>query len=207
CAVVGWLLPTARGGRWAPGGIEVADLARRGAIQLGGAESLRLDGAPDEVPTVEDVGRGEFPVLAVALALKVFGASAWAARLPLALWTLVGAAALYELVRRLESKRVALLSVVVLVTSPLVFLHSRTALGEAITLASITLAFSGVMLAWADDTASRNRRLTYLTLGLLGVVTGVWSRGVLIGAGLPLLSAGSAWLIAGALDSSAAGFQ
>lgn len=206
-AIVVCLLPIARAGLWDPQEIEVADLARRAAIHVFGAESLRLDGAPDEVPTVEDVGRGEFPVLAVALALKVFGASAWAARLPLALWTLVGAAALYELVRRLESKRVALLSVVVLVTSPLVFLHSRTALGEAITLASITLAFSGVMLAWADDTASRNRRLTYLTLGLLGVVTGVWSRGVLIGAGLPLLSAGSAWLIAGALDSSATGFQ
>jgi 4-amino-4-deoxy-L-arabinose transferase-like glycosyltransferase len=120
---------------------------------------------------------------------------------------LVGAAALYELVRRLESKRVALLSVVVLVTSPLVFVHSRTALGEAVTLASVTLAFSGILLAWADDAASRNRRLVYLSLGLLGVAVGVWSRGVLIGAGLPLLSAGATWLIAGALEPSAAEYQ
>src|SRR5690606_37779626 len=111
-------------------------LGRRAAVYLWGTEALQLDGATDEVPTVEDVGRGELPILSVALGLHLFGASAWAARLPLALWTLAGAWALYALVRRFEGKRAALLSVAILVTCPLVFAQARTALGDAVTMAA-----------------------------------------------------------------------
>lgn len=200
-AVVVCVLPIARAGLWDPQEIDVADLARRAAVHLWGAQSLGLDGVPDEVPTVEDVGRGELPVLSVALGLKLFGASAWAARLPLAVWTLLGAWALYVTMRRLEGKLAALLSVVVLVTCPLVFAQSRTALGEAVTLAALSVAFGGLLLAWADDGLTRLGRIGCLTIGILGVLAGVGSRGVLLGAALPLIGVGLTWLIVGCAAS------
>lgn len=204
-AVVVCALPIARAGLWDPQEIEIADLARRAAVHLWGADALRLDGASDEIPSVEDVGRGELPVLSVALGLRLFGASAWAARLPLALWTLLGAWALYWTVRRLEGKRAALLSAVVLVTSPVVFAQARTALGDAVTLSATTIAFGCLLLAWADEHTRTAKRVGYVCAGLLGVAAGTWSRGVLLGAALPLLSVGLTWTIVGPIASPSAG--
>ncbi len=201
-AVVVCVLPIIHSGLWDPQEIEVADLGRRAAVHLWGADELELDGASDEVPTVEDVGRGELPVLSVALGLRLFGASAWAARLPLALWTLAGAWALYALVRRLEGKRTALLAVAILVTCPLVFAQARTALGDAVTMASLCLAFAGLLLSWADDAAGRWTRLGWLALGLAGAGAGVWSRGVLLGVAIPTLSVGTTALIVGVREGA-----
>lgn len=201
-AVVVCVLPILRAGLWDPTEIEVADLGRRAAVHLWGAEGLRLEGASDEIPTVEEVGRGELPVLSVALGLRLFGASAWAARLPLALWTLVGAWVLYWTVRRLEGRRAGLLTVAILVTCPLVFTQARTALGDAVTMAALTLAFGGLVLGWADVAATKRVRVAWLFVAGLGILAGVWSRGVLLGAALPLLSVGLTWGITRAGDAT-----
>lgn len=194
-AVVVCVLPILRAGLWDPAEIEVADLGRRAAVHLWGAEGLRLDGATDEIPTVEEVGRGELPVLSVGLGLRLFGASAWAARLPLALWTLLGVWMVYWTVRRLEGRRAGLLTVAILVTSPLVFTQARTALGDAVTMAALALAFGGLLLAWADVTASARLRSAWLAVAVFGIGAGVWSRGVLLGAAVPLLGLGLTWLV------------
>lgn len=194
-AVVVCVLPILRAGLWDPAEIEVADLGRRAAVHLWGAEQLRLDGAADEIPTVEEVGRGELPVLSVGLGLRLFGASAWAARLPLALWTLLGVWMVYWMVRRLEGRRAGLLTVAVLVTSPLVFTQARTALGDAVTMAALALAFGGLLLAWAEGVASIRVRGAWLVVAAVGIGAGVWCRGVLLGAAVPLLSLGLTWLV------------
>src|SRR5690606_20965311 len=137
-------------------------------------------------------------VLSVALGLHLVGASAWAARLPLALWTLAGAWALYALVRRFEGKRAALLSVAILVTCPLVFAQARTALGDAVTMATLTFSFAGFVLAWGDERARLLRRVVWFGLGGLGAAAGASSPGVLLGVAVPTLRVGVAALVLGA---------
>ena len=188
------VLPLTAAGLWDPIEIDTADQARRAAIHLFGADHLRVEGAPEAIPTVEEVGRGELPVLSMALGLSIFGAHAWAARLPLMLWTLLGALALYWAVARLESRRAALLSVAVYVTSPLVFTQARTAIGEAVTMSALALAFSGLMLSWARLDASGRERWLGFGVGCLGLGAGFWSRGLLIGVAVPALAAGLSWL-------------
>src|SRR5690606_21531452 len=108
----------------------------------------------------------------------------------LALWTLAGAWALYALVRRFEGKRVALLSVAILVTCSLVFAQARTALGDAVTMATLTISFAGFLLAWGDERARLLKRVVWFGLGCLGAVAGAWSRGVLLGVAVLTLSVG-----------------
>lgn len=189
------LAPIASAGLWDPVEVDVADLARRAAVHVWGASSLSPEGSADLIPTVEEVGRGELPLLSMALSLKLFGAHAWALRLPLALWTLFGATALYWMVSRLEGRRAAWLSVLVWVTAPVVFVNARTALGEAVTMASIAIAFAGLLLAWADDDYAVRQRVIAFLIGVGGLLAGFWSRGLLLGVALPALGAGLAWAV------------
>jgi 4-amino-4-deoxy-L-arabinose transferase-like glycosyltransferase len=189
------VVPIAAAGLWDPVEVEVADLARRAAVHVMNASTLSPEGTTDLVPTVEEVGRGELPLLSMALGLKVFGAHAWALRLPLALWTAIGAAALYWLVARLENRRAAWLSVLVLVTSPVVFVNARTALGDAVTMASIALGFAGLLLAWADPAFSARARAAAFVVGGLGLTAGFFSRGLLLGVAVPALAAGATWAV------------
>ncbi len=187
--------PLGTAGLWDPVEVDIADLARRAAVHVLHASTLEPDGAKDLIPTVEEVGRGELPLLSMAVGLKLFGAHAWALRFPLAMWTLIGACALYWVMSRLEGRRAAWLSVLVWLTAPVVFVNARTALGEAVTMAAMTIAFAGLMLAWADERASSRRRGLAFAVGLIGLVAGFWSRGLLLGVAVPALATGLAWLV------------
>jgi 4-amino-4-deoxy-L-arabinose transferase-like glycosyltransferase len=195
------VMPLARTGLWDPPELETAELARRVAVNVFGAEELLRDGADNSVPTVEEVGRGELPLLTLALSLKIFGSSVWALRLPLLLWAWLGLAAVYWVSRRLVSPKLGATAVVVLATCPLFFLHARTALGEIATMACSALAFAGLMIAAFDSRASVPARARAYCVGGLAMVGGFFCRGALIGVALPSLCVSLTWLMVGRADA------
>jgi hypothetical protein len=196
-AALSLFMPLSASGIWDPPEREVAELSRRIALNLLGGQGLAVDGANNEVPTRSELGRGELPFTSIALGFRAFGLHEWAGRLPLAAWGVVGLAALFLLVRRLADARAAWLSVLVLSTMPLYFLHARTMLGDIVTMASLALSLAGWGLAVFDRAESEGTagRLLALGLGVLGMFCAVLSRGVLIGIALPALSVGVTWLV------------
>ncbi|HEX2674335.1 MAG TPA: glycosyltransferase family 39 protein, partial [Polyangiaceae bacterium] len=162
--------PLSASGVWDPPEREVAEFARRIALNLLGGQGLSLADADNEVPTRSELGRGELPFTSIALGFRLFGLHEWAGRLPLALWALVGLAATYLLVRRLADRRSAWFAVLVLATMPLYFLHARTMLGDIVTMSALALAVSGLALAVFDRHGSAGAaRFLALGLGLLGM--------------------------------------
>ena len=153
---------------------------------------------------------GELPFTSMALAFKVFGLHDWTGRLPLALWGLAGAMVLYELLARLVHPRVGLYGVIALVTMPLYFIQARSMLGDIVTMSTFSMAFCGLTgallegsgaLAGSDASSTTTKpdaaspaSIAWLAVGLVGLVTGYYSRGALIGVALPALSVGLAWL-------------
>src|SRR5580658_6105173 len=94
----------AKSGIWDPYELDAADLARRIAVRVFGARSLELPSANNVLPTLNDLRMGELPFTSMALGFKLFGLRDWTGRLPLAVWGLVGAFALYELLARLVDR-------------------------------------------------------------------------------------------------------
>jgi 4-amino-4-deoxy-L-arabinose transferase-like glycosyltransferase len=195
-AVLSLFAPLATSGIWDPPEREVAELARRIALNLLGGHGLGVEGANNDVPTRSELGRGELPFTSIAAGFRAFGLHEWAGRFPLALWGAVGLAATYLLVRRLSDRRSGLFAVLVLATMPLYFLHARTMLGDIVTMAALALALSGLGLS-VFERAGQVSAARYLAvgLGLLGVFCALLSRGVLIGVALPAFSVGVSWLI------------
>jgi len=180
-------------GIWDPVELENAELARRIAGRLLGAPEL-LEAPAEPVPTRGELGRGELPFTLMALGFRAFGLSTWAGRLPLAVFGLAGLVALAVFVRRLGGARAGWLSVLVLSTSPLYFLHARAMLGDIVTMAAHAGVMAGLGLAVFD----RSRtiwRLVALLLALMALGTGFGSGGVLLGVALPTLGVGIAWLV------------
>lgn len=195
-ALVSLLLPIGRAGIWEPPELEVADQARRIALNVMGASGLSLEGANNAVPTLGELERGELPFTSVALGFKLFGLHDWAGRLPLAVWALIGALAVYALVARLVDRRAASLSVIALATMPLYFLQARTMLGDAVTQSSLALAAAGLGLAVFDhDGDFRLGQLGSAVVGVVGLAAGFGSRGALLGVAVPALAVGLAWLL------------
>lgn len=191
----------ATSGIWDPHELDIADLARRIAINALGANSLVLDNAQNGMPTLGDLKANELPFDSIALGFKLFGLSEWAGRLPLVIWALAGVFALYALLRRLVDAKAGLYGALVLATMPLYFLHARTMLGDIVTMASISIASSGLGIAAFDrpgpgeDARTIQRgRLMGLGFGLLGLVAGFMSRGLLIGVAIPALGVGLSWM-------------
>src|SRR5687768_3441573 len=89
------LPPLTRSGLWDPHELNVADLARRIAINLHGAANLTLEGADNSLPHLNDLGRPQLPFTSIALGFKTFGLHEWAGRAPLALWGVLGVLATY----------------------------------------------------------------------------------------------------------------
>ena len=149
------------------------------------------------MPTRSELARGELPFTSIAVGFRVFGLHAWAGRLPLAIWGLLGLAASYWLVSRLADRRSAWFSLLVLATMPLYFLHARTMLGDIVTMSSLSLSLAGLGLAvFERGTGTRaGARWLALGLGILGMSCAVLSRGVLIGVAAPALSVGLTWLV------------
>lgn len=196
------LVPLGSSGLWEPVEVEAAEFARRIAINLLGADELSLAGAVNEVPIRRELGRGELPFSSMALGFKLFGLSDWAARLPIALWALVGALATYALVARLANARAACLSSLVLCATPLYFVQARSLAGDGVTMAALALGLGGVGVALLDPRLTAWQRLPWLLGGALGLYAGFWCRGLLLGVGVPLAAVSVARLASSRASSA-----
>ncbi len=182
-------IPIARYGLWDPHELHSIDLGRRIALHWFGGANLELEGVVNALPSRGEVDRGELPFSSIAVGLRLLGMSAWAGRLPLCVWGMLGLVATYVLVSRLADRVAAALSVVVLATMPLYFAHARTMLGDIVTMASLAIAVSGLALS-LFDTSTLARRLAYFSVGLVGLVAGGFTRGLLLGVAVPALGVG-----------------
>lgn len=182
-----------RAGIWDPYELDAAELARRIAVNVWGAEALRLPAASNLLPTLTDLKMGELPFTSMALGFKLLGLHDWTGRLPLALWGFSGAAVTYELLARMVSRKAGLYAAVALVTMPLYFIQARTMLGDIVTMAALTMAFAGLFGGLFDRGAGV--RLAWAGVGIFGLVAGFLSRGLLLGVAVPAISIGLTWLV------------
>ncbi len=195
--------PLQKLGIWDPYELDAADLARRVAIwafkhpttvawqagqRAATADPLWLEGAQNAMPTLSDLKMGELPFTSMALSFRLFGLHEWTGRLPLALWGLAGAMALYAFVTRMVDRRAGLYAVVALVTMPLYFLHARTMLGDVVTMSALALAVAGLGGAMLDRGVIV--RAVWSVVGLAGLAAGYLSRGLLLGVAIPALAVG-----------------
>ncbi len=200
-ALVSLAGPLRASGIWDPPELQVAELARRIALNLLGAADLVVEGANNTVPTQGELARGQLPFQSVAVGFKLFGLTEWGGRLPLVLWGLAGIVAVWLLVVRLADRAAAAFSVVVLSTTPLYFLHARTMLGEIVTMATLAIATSGMALATfdrgsADRPSHASLRVLAFVVGCAALAAaGFGARGLLVGVAVPSLAVGLAWVL------------
>ncbi len=191
------LPPLYKSGLWDPYELNVADLARRLALNVYGAQDLWLSGTDNSMPHLNDLGRPELPFDSIGLGFKLFGLHEWAGRAPLALWGTVGVLATYAFVARLVDKRAGLFAAVALSSMPLFFVGARTMLGDVVTMAAVAMSFGGLTVAVfdrdKDGPTSFASRLPWLLMGLVGLAAGYWSRGGILGLAMPLTAVGLAW--------------
>ena len=190
--------PLGKSGIWDPYELNVADLARRVGLTLHGAEHLRLEGADNSMPHLNDLGRPQLPFTAMAIGFQLFGLREWAGRLPLALFGLFGVIATYGWVSRMIDKRAGAFAAVALTTTPLYFVQARTMLGDVVTMSAMSMAFGGLLVVLFDRRPDDEGplplgRLGYLALAILGLVCGYYSRGAAVGIGIPLAAIGLSW--------------
>ncbi|MFO0677618.1 MAG: glycosyltransferase family 39 protein [Polyangiaceae bacterium] len=191
--------PLSSSGLWDPHELNVADLARRIGVNIFGASALALSGADNSLPHLNDLGRPELPFTSVALGFKLFGLHEWAGRIPLATWGLAGVVATYGFVSRIFDKRAGLYAALVLTTMPSYFVQARTILGDVVAMSAFAMAFGGLLVATFDKDddgpTSFGRRLPWLALGALGLVSGFYSRGFLLGVAVPAGAVGLSWVV------------
>ncbi|MCL2449949.1 MAG: glycosyltransferase family 39 protein, partial [Polyangiaceae bacterium] len=197
------LPPLSTSGLWDPYELNIADLSRRIAINLYGAGMLALDKSDNSLPHLNDLGRPQLAFSSIALGFKVFGLHEWAGRLPLAVWGLLGVAATYAFVARLFDRRTGAYASIVLSTTPLYFVQARSMMGDICAMATLPMAFGGLVVAIFDrhspapgrppSPTPLARRLPWLALAVLGLFAGFESRGGLLGLAVPLLGAGLSW--------------
>ncbi|GEM_PF-332605 len=197
------LPPLTKSGIWDPYELNVADLARRVALNLHGATELALEGADNSLPYLNDLGRPQLPFTSIALGFKLFGLQEWAGRAPLALWGTIGVLVTYAFVSRLVDRRAGVFSAVALTTMPLYFVQARTMLGDVVMMASLAMSFGGLAVAVfgrreeaKSGTSDGRIRTSWLGLAILGLVAGYYTRGTIIGVALPAVAVGAAYLVA-----------
>ena len=98
---------------------------------------------------------------------------------------------------------VAIYAVLVLCTMPLFFVHARTMLGDAATMACATMCFCGFCGALLER-GSWLPIAGWLVCGSIGAVGGYLSRGILIGVAAPLVGVGLTWLVLACSSSAGA---
>jgi 4-amino-4-deoxy-L-arabinose transferase-like glycosyltransferase len=184
-----------KSGIWDPFELNVVELSRRIAVNAFRARHLVLEGADNSMPKIGELGRGELPFDSIALGLRIFGLHDWAGRLPLVLWGLLGALALYWLLARLVGQRAGLYGAVILSTMPLYFLHARTMLGDIVTMAAVSIATAGLGIAVFDRPGQNGIRKLALAVGVIGLGAGFMARGLLVGVAIPALGVGLAWSV------------
>jgi 4-amino-4-deoxy-L-arabinose transferase-like glycosyltransferase len=188
-ACLSLVIPIASSGLWDPHELRSIDLGRRIGLHWFGGRELELEGVVNALPSRGEVDRGELPFSSIGIGLRLLGLSAWAGRLPLCVWGMLGLVATYLMVSRLADRVAAALSVVVLATMPLYFAHARTMLGDVVTMASLAMAVSGLALSLYDASSSA-RRFAWFGLGLVGLLCGGFSRGLLLGVAVPAVGVG-----------------
>jgi len=192
--------PLTKSGLWDPYELNVADLARRIALNLYHASHLALDGADNSLPHLNDLGRPQLPMSSIAVGFKLFGLHEWAGRFPLALWGLIGVLGTYAFVARLFDRRAGAYAAIALSTMPVYFVQARSMLGEVCAMAGVALAFGGLAVAAFDrderGPTSVRERGPWLAMGAFGLLVGFESRGGLLGLAVPLLGVGLAWAAA-----------
>lgn len=167
------LPPLTKSGLWDPYELNVADLARRIALNLHGADSLALEGADNSLPHLNDLGRPQLPFTAIALGFKYFGLHEWAGRLPLAVWGLAGVIATYGFISRLIDRRAGAFAAIALTTMPLYFVQARTMLGDVVMMAALAMSFGGLAVSIFGSKEEDTRHGTELSRGLQLGLTGV----------------------------------
>ncbi len=191
------LPPLTRAGLWVPHELNVADLARRIALNLHGAGDLALEGADNSLPHLNDLGRPQLPFTSIALGFKTFGLHEWAGRSPLAVWGVLGVLATYGWVSRLIDRRAGLFAAVALTTMPLFFVQSRTMLGDICMMSAFAMSFGGLLVAVFDrgDEGESNAtpRLLWLAVAAVGLLAGFFTRGAILGVGVPALAVACAF--------------
>jgi hypothetical protein len=196
------LPPLSRAGLWDPPELNVADLARRIAVNVFGAGQLALTGTDNAMPHLNDLGKPELPFLSIALGFRLFGLHEWAGRLPLALWGLAGVGATYAFVSRLADRRAGIYAALILATTPLFAVQSRTMIGDVVMMTGFAMAFGGLAVGLLDGVgAARDgdgagtlaSRAAFVAMGVVGLVVGYYSRGTMLGVATPLAAVGLAY--------------
>lgn len=130
---------------------------------------------------------GPLPSAFIALALRAsgHGLGLGAARIASFFFAALGVAATYATVRSLVDVRAARASALVLATLPLFAVHAGTLLPDTITFASGAVVFGAVAVA-VHGHVSRASGIVCLLTAALFLLLGVATRGVLVGACVPL---------------------
>ncbi len=197
CALVP--LPS-RAGLWDPHELNVAELARRLAVNVFHADKLAIADADPTMPHLDDLGRGELPFLMSAAGFAAFGLREWAGRLPFVLLAIVAALVVHAVARRAADSRAAVFAVVALVTTPLFAVQAHALIGDLVSIVAVSAATLGLGTAafgLARGGSSIGPRVSGLVFGLVALVAAVLARGVIFGAVLPLASVGLAGLVMG----------
>lgn len=204
------LPPLSRAGLWDPPELNVADMARRLAVNLYGASNLALSGTDNSLPHLNDLGKPELPFTSIALGFKLFGLHEWAGRLPLGIWALAGIGAVYASLARLIDRRAGVYAAVVLATTPLYTVQARTMIGDIVIMSAVAMSFLGLVTATLEGLDRRGAlpRLGFLAVALAGLAAGYYSRGLALGVTAPLLSAGLLYaLVVSSLRGSGQGLD
>jgi len=184
-------------GFWDPWELSLADRAL--AIAKGpSAWDVTAGGQFGPLPPVE--------LLLSALSIRLLGASEWAARAPVLFLGLATVVATYWAAVGLMRKRAAVMSVVVLITTPLFFLQSRQITSDMALILSLALSCGGFgRYFWAtapanEDAAGHRHRLRLrkhapLALAAGGLGLGFFSGGGVLGVAVPCLAAGGAFFL------------
>ncbi len=190
------LPPLTKSGLWDPYELNVADLARRVALNLHDASSLALEATDNSLPHLNDLGRPQLPFTSIALGFKYFGLHEWAGRAPLALWGVLGVVLTYGWVARLVDRRAGVFAAVALTSMPLFFVHARTMLGDIVQMTAFAAIFGGFAVGvFGQRPGERDTRMAWLLIAGLGCLAGFYTRGAFIGVGMPALGVAAAYLI------------
>lgn len=184
-----------RFGLWDPAEIRNAEPAR----EMAEHQSLpKLLFSPDVVQPNAAVNqfhprRPPLPAALPAIGLKLLGTSELAARLPILLFAVLGAAVLAWALEGLRCRRAALLGAAALMASPLYLQSARQLLGPSALSASLAISL-GALARFRFAPEAPHRRLA-LALGVAGVCLGALSGGLLSGVGVPLGALAAASLL------------
>lgn len=123
----------------------------------------------------------------IGAGFETVGIHAWVGRLPGILGGLLTCVLAFWLVRRYAGRRAAVITVVVLGTSPLFLLNARLMMGEGLGFAAQTWVGLAAFGACTSSVSDRGRLASYAWLGG-GVVVSTLASGVLLGPLPPLLA-------------------